>query len=73
MLKMTKMKKFIILGLVLTLVVFSAAACGVDEEELEELEEDMDDPIDDSVDDGVFDMNIETNMYASVNSSVIAL
>lgn len=38
--KMKKYQKLIILGLVLTLVVFSAVACGVpDEEEFEELEE----------------------------------
>lgn len=42
---MRKYHKFIALALVLTLVVFAAAACGVpDEEEFEELEED---PIED--------------------------
>jgi len=42
---MRKYYKFVALALVLTLVVFAAAACGVpDEDELEELEED---PIED--------------------------
>jgi len=42
---MRKYYKFVALALVLTLVVFAAAACGVpDEEEFEELEED---PIED--------------------------
>lgn len=37
---MRKYQKLIILGLILTLVVFGAVACGVpDEEEFEELEE----------------------------------
>ena len=70
MLKMTKMQKAIILGLVLALVVFSAAACGVDEEELEELDEMDEDPIED---DFGFELDYEADMYASVNSSAIAL
>ncbi|MBF8436387.1 hypothetical protein I0Q91_04780 [Halanaerobiaceae bacterium Z-7014] len=70
MLKMTKMQKAIILGLVLALVVFSAAACGVDEEELEEMEEMDEDPIED---DFGFELDYEADMYASVNSSAIAM
>jgi len=70
MLKMTKMQKAIILGLVLALVVFSAAACGVDEEELEELDEMDEDPIED---DFGFELDYEADMYASVNSSAIAI
>ncbi len=70
MLKMTKMKKAIILGLVLALVVFSAAACGVDEEELEELDEMDEDPIED---DFGFELDFEADTYASINSSAIAL
>ncbi len=70
MLKMTKMQKAIILGLVLALVVFSAAACGVDEEELEEMEEMDEDPIED---DFGFELDYEADMYASVNSSAIAI
>ncbi len=70
MLKMTKMKKAIILGLVLALVVFSAAACGVDEEELEELDEMDEDPIED---DFGFELDFEADTYAAINSSAIAL
>ena len=70
MLKMTKMQKAIILGLVLALVVFSAAACGVDEEELEELDEMDEDPIED---DFGFELDYEADMYASVNTSAIAI
>ena len=70
MLKMTKMQKAIILGLVLALVVFSAAACGVDEEELEELDEMDEDPIED---DFGFELDYEADMYASVNSSAITI
>ena len=70
MLKMTKMQKAIILGLVLALVVFSAAACGVDEEELEEMEEMDEDPIED---DFGFELDYETDMYALVNSSAITM
>ena len=70
MLKMTKMQKAIILGLVLALVVFSAAACGVDEEELEELDEMDEDPIED---DFGFELDYETDMYALVNSSAITM
>ncbi len=54
----------------MALVVFSAAACGVDEEELEELDEMDEDPIED---DFGFELDYEADMYASVNSSAIAI
>ncbi len=70
MLKMTKMKKAIILGLVLTLVVFSAAACGVDEEELEELDEMDEDPVED---DFGFEFNFEADQYLAIDNTAIAI
>lgn len=75
MLKINGFQKTIILALVLTLIVFSAAACGVDEEELEELEEMEDEPIDDEpVDDGLgFNLDFESSIYTSIDGFTITL
>lgn len=67
---MRKYHKIIALALVLTLVVFAAAACGVpDEEEFEELEED---PIDDfGLEEDISQELVEFNLEVpSVNSLV---
>ena len=66
---MRKYHKFIALALVLTLVVFAAAACGVpDEEEFEELDED---PVDDfgleeDISQELVEFNLEVPAFSSL-------
>ena len=58
---MRKYYKFVALALVLTLVVFAAAACGVpDEEEFEELDEPVDDfGLEDDISQELVEFNLE--------------
>ncbi len=66
---MRKYHKFIALALVLTLVVFAAAACGVpDEEEFEELDED---PVDDfGLEEDISQELVEFNLEVPALSSL---
>jgi len=58
---MRKYYKFVALALILTLVVFAAAACGVpDEEEFEELDEPVDDfGLEDDISQELVEFNLE--------------
>ena len=63
---MTKFQKAVALSLVLALVVFAAAACGVpDEEEFEEMDDDFGYQLE--VEESFAELNFETETASPVN------